>query len=67
MDHPNDVFENQDLIPHLNVNELRELSNLKEMRRSLAAVIDYFEERQSVIFAEARIRIAQGVAEHGEV
>jgi hypothetical protein len=59
LDHPNDAFENQDLIPHLNVNELRELSNLKEMRRSLLATICYFEERESSIFTEVRIRLSR--------
>ena len=56
-----DAFENQDLIPHLNVNELRELSNLKEMRRSLLATICYFEERESSIFTEARIRLSRKI------
>ncbi len=54
-DHP-DAFENQDIIHLLTVDELRDLSNLKEMRRSLAAITRYFEEREGAIFQAARSR-----------
>lgn len=57
-EHPNDAFTNQDVIKHLTTSEFRELSNLKEIRRSLAAVVHYLENREGAIFAAARIRIA---------
>ena len=59
MDYP-DAFENQDIIHLLTVDELRELSNLKELRRSTSAILHYFEERESSIFSAARIRTSEG-------
>jgi hypothetical protein len=57
-DYPSsDPFENQDVIPYLNVEELRELSNLKELRVSHIATLRYFEERESSIFSAARARL----------
>jgi hypothetical protein len=55
-DYP-DAFENQDIINLLSTEELRELSNLKEMRRSLTAVIGYMQERESGIFKAVRARL----------
>ena len=64
MDYP-DAFANQDIIHLLTVDELRELSNLKELRRSTSAILHYFEEREGAIFAAARTRIDdQGRAGH---
>jgi hypothetical protein len=57
-DYPNnDPFENQDAIPYLTTEELRELSNLKELTRSNIATLRYFEEREGVIFKAARARL----------
>jgi len=57
-DYPgSDPFENQDVIPFLTMEELRELSNLKELRVSNIATLRYFEEREGVIFKQARTRI----------
>jgi hypothetical protein len=57
-DYPNnDPFKNQDVIPYLNTEELRELSNLKELTRSNISTLRYFEEREGTIFKEARTRI----------
>lgn len=53
----NDPFENQDVIPFLTTEELRELSNLKELRRSTSAALTYFEEREGAIFKSARARL----------
>ncbi len=59
-DYPgSDPFENQDIIHLLTVEELRELSNLKELRRSTLAIMNYWEEREGVIFKEARARVPQ--------
>jgi hypothetical protein len=56
-DYPsNDPFENQDIIPYLTTEELRELSNLKELTRSNIATMRYFEEREGAIFSAARAR-----------
>ncbi len=58
-DYPNnDPFKNQDVIPYLTTEELRELSNLKELKRSNIATLNYFEEREGAIFSTARTRIA---------
>lgn len=54
-DYP-DAFANQDVIKFLTTLECMELSNLKEMRRSLAATIDYLDGRESVIFQAVRVR-----------
>jgi hypothetical protein len=56
MEHP--AFKNQDLLDSLTTAELMQLSNFKEMRRSLAAVVDYLEKQEGAIFASARTRIA---------
>jgi hypothetical protein len=55
MEHP--AFKNQDIIGKLTTQECMELSNLKEMRQSLTATIDYLEKREGIIFSEARTRI----------
>lgn len=60
-DYPSsDPFENQDIIHLLTVDELRELSNLKELRRSTSAILHYFEEREGAIFSAARTRTSKG-------
>ena len=57
-DYPsNDPFANQDVIPYLTTEELRELSNLKELTRSNIATLRYFEEREGAIFKAARARV----------
>jgi hypothetical protein len=57
-DYPgSDPFENQDVINLLTVDELRELSNLKELRVSNIATLRYFEEREGAIFKAARARL----------
>jgi hypothetical protein len=56
LDHPNDAFHNQDIVHLLTVDELRELSNLKELRRSTTATLSYFQEREKYIFSQARTR-----------
>lgn len=64
-DYPNnDPFENQDVIPFLTTEELRTLSNLKEMRRSLAAIINHFEQEEGNIFKAARSRVPEGGENH---
>jgi hypothetical protein len=55
MEHP--AFRNQDIIDELTTSEAMQLSNLKEMRRSLAAVVDYLEREESAIFTAVRTRI----------
>lgn len=45
----NNPLENQDVIPYLTTEELRELSSLKELRRSNIATLRYFEEREGVV------------------
>ena len=61
-DYPSsDPFENQDVIPYLTTEELRELSNLKELTRSNIATMRYFEERGSTIFKAAKSRQGGGV------
>ena len=55
-----DPFANQDVIPFLTTDELRELSNLKELRVSNAATLRYFEEREGAIFKAARARVPKG-------
>jgi hypothetical protein len=62
-DYP-DAFENQDIINLLSTEELRELSNLKEMRRSLTAVIDYMQEREGGIFKAVRARLPKEGENH---
>jgi hypothetical protein len=58
-DYPsNDPFENQDIINFLTTEELRELSNLKELKQSNIATLKYFEEREGTIFKVVRARIA---------
>jgi len=60
-DYPsNDPFDNQDVIPYLTTEDLRELSNLKELRISNAATLRYFEEREVAIFKAARARLPKG-------
>lgn len=53
MEHP---FHNQHLVDKLTKEQLMELSNIKEMRRSLMAVIYYLEAKEGRIFDEARAR-----------
>lgn len=57
-ENPNDAFANQDILHLLTVTELRELSNIKEMCRSVRAVLNYFIERESEVFKTARTRIS---------
>jgi hypothetical protein len=58
-DYPSsDPFQNQDVIPFLTTEELRELSNLKELTRSNIATLRYFEEREGAIFKAGRDRIS---------
>jgi len=60
-DYPgSDPFQNQDVIPYLTTEELRELSNLKELRVSNIATLRYFEEREGAIFKAARARVPKG-------
>lgn len=51
-----DPFENQDIIHLLTTEELRELSGLKELKRSNIATLRYFEEREGAIFRAVRAR-----------
>lgn len=62
-DYPSsDPFENQDIIHLLTTEELRDLSNFKEMRRSLGLIIRHFEEKEGAIFQAARAK--QGGENH---
>jgi hypothetical protein len=63
---PNDAFANQDILHFLTVEELRELSNLKELMRSVRAVLNYFQERESGVFKTARTRIADAGGPAGQ-
>lgn len=63
-DFPNDAFENQDIIKFLTTKELQDLSNFKEMRRSLALIIRHFEEKESTIFQAVRARVPKGGENH---
>lgn len=63
-DYPDDRFQNQDVIPFLTTEELRELSNLKELKLSGIAALRYFEEREGVIFKAARARVPEGGKNH---
>jgi len=64
-DYPgSDPFENQDVIPYLTTEELRELSNLKELTRSTIGTLKYFEEREGAIFSAARARTSEGGENH---
>ena len=63
-DYPDDRFANQDIIKHLTTSECRELSNLKEMKRSTTAVLLYLEEREGVIFSTVRARVPEGGENH---
>ena len=55
MEHP--AFQNQDLIPAMTTLELKEVSDIKEIKRSLNATIRYLENRESSIFAVVRARL----------
>jgi len=54
MEHP--AFQNQDLIPTISTIELKEVSDIREIKRSLNATIEYLENRESAIFSAARTR-----------
>ena len=54
MDHP--AFWNQDLIPAMSPIELKEISDIKEIKRSLNATIIYLENRERSIFSAVRAR-----------
>jgi hypothetical protein len=62
MEHP--AFQNQDIIKFLTTEELRILSNLKEMRRSLAAIINHFEQEEGAIFVAVRARLPKEGENH---
>ncbi len=63
MEHP--AFQNQDLIPAMTTHELKEISDIKEIKRSLNATIRYLENRESSIFAVVRDRLPkQGGESH---
>ena len=63
MEHP--AFQNQDLIPIMTTLELKEVSDIKEIKRSLNATIRYLENRESSIFAVVRDRLPkQGGESH---
>ena len=51
------AFQNQDLIPIMSTIELKEISDIKEIKRSLCATISYLESRESSIFAAVRARL----------
>jgi hypothetical protein len=57
-----DAFGNPspDINSLLTCSELMELSNLKEIRLSLAVIMAYLENRESIIFAAARVRADEG-------
>ena len=59
-DFPNDALGNEDVIDFLSSEELKELHKLNEMRRSLAAVGDYLNDQESIIFKTARGRAPEG-------
>lgn len=63
MDYP-DVFVNQDILDSLTIEELRELSNLKELRKSTTAALTYFEEREGAVLSAARARTSEGGENH---
>lgn len=54
MEHP--AFQNQDLIPVMTTLELKEISDIREIKRSLAATINYLENRESTFFTAVRTR-----------
>ncbi len=54
MEHP--AFHNQDLIPIMTTFELKEVSDIMEIKRSLTATIEYLENRESTIFTSVRAR-----------
>ena len=60
MEHP--AFQNQDLIPAMSTGELKEISDIKEIKRSLNATIVFLENRERAIFQAARAR--QGGENH---
>ena len=62
MEHP--AFRNQDLIDKCTTVELMQLANIREMCRSLSAVIDYLEREQESVFRAVRARLP--MAEGGE-
>ena len=59
-DYPNDALGNEDVVEFLSSEELKELHRLNEMRRSLAAVGDYLNGQESIIFSTARSRVPEG-------
>lgn len=58
MEHPG--FLNQDLIPAMSLAELKEVSDIKEIKRSLYATISYLENRERAIFSTVRARQGGG-------
>ena len=50
------AFRNQDLIPAMTTLELKEISDIREIKRSLTATIEYLESRESNIFQAVRAR-----------
>lgn len=61
MEHPS--FQNQDLIPAMSTIELKEISDIEEIKRSLNATIGYLENRESSIFAVVRARLPKGTSD----
>jgi len=59
-DFPNDALRSEDVIEFLSSEELKDLHRLNEMRRSLAAVGDYLNGQESIIFSAARARVPEG-------
>lgn len=55
MEHP--AFQNQDLIPIMSTIELKEISDIKEIKRSLSATIRYLSNRENSIFSAVRARL----------
>jgi len=63
-DFPNDALRSEDVIGFLSSDELGELHKLNEMRRHLAAVVDYLNGQESIIFSAARARSSEGGETH---
>jgi hypothetical protein len=49
-------FEQRELVNKMTASELMQLANLKEMRRSLEAVVSYMQQEEEAVFKAARER-----------